>query len=145
VANPFCGKAAFGAFGTPPALARGQLLRPDSQFDNVFAHQMSAGKARYHSLVLEARRRFLDGWGGRINDTLERRQRRAAIGWDDPRIVNHLGVDDEISRRLHDLIKAWCRAERERPSRQRRTRDYANAALNSTSRRAQARSACFSL
>jgi hypothetical protein len=72
VPNPFFGNAVFGAFSTQATIARGQLLRPYPQFGNVLAHQMSAGRSRYDSIVLEGRRRFHDGWGAGVNYTWSR-------------------------------------------------------------------------
>ncbi|MGQ0735056.1 MAG: hypothetical protein ACT4QD_15540 [Acidobacteriota bacterium] len=72
VPNPFFGNPAFGPFNTRPTLSRGQLLRPYPQFDGVFAHQVDAGSARYHSLVLDVARRLRDGWSLRANYTWSR-------------------------------------------------------------------------
>jgi hypothetical protein len=72
VANPFYGNGAFGAFSSQALLARGRLLRPYPQFDNVMAHQVGDGRARYHSVVLEARRRVHRGWGAGVNYTWSR-------------------------------------------------------------------------
>ncbi len=69
VPNPFFGNATFGAFSSSPTISRGQLLRPYPQFDNLLAHQVSAGKARYHSVILRMERPLRNGWGGRINYT----------------------------------------------------------------------------
>jgi len=69
VPNPFFGDARFGSLGTEPTIPRGQLLRPYPQFGDLLAHQVSAGKARYHSLNLRLERRITNGWGGRINYT----------------------------------------------------------------------------
>jgi hypothetical protein len=70
VPNPFFGNPAFGAFADQPTIPRGQLLRPYPQFGDVLAHQVSAGRAQYHSLVLRLERPITNGWGGRINYTL---------------------------------------------------------------------------
>ena len=69
VPNPFFGNPAFGAFATSRTISRGQLLRPYPQFGDLLAHQVSAGKARYHSLILRFERPLRNGWGGRINYT----------------------------------------------------------------------------
>jgi len=69
VANPFFGDRRFGALSSSATIPRGQLLRPYPQFGDVLAHQVSDGKARYHSLILRLERRIVDGWGGRINYT----------------------------------------------------------------------------
>ena len=69
VPNPFFGNSAFGSFASSRTISRGQLLRPYPQFGDVLAHQVSAGKARYHSLILRLERQLRNGWGGRINYT----------------------------------------------------------------------------
>jgi hypothetical protein len=69
VPNPFFGIPGFGVFSTRRTLARGQLLRPYPQFGNVIAHQVSAGKARYHSAVFRWERKIHQGWGARVNYT----------------------------------------------------------------------------
>ncbi len=71
VPNPFSGNASFGAFSTQP-ISRGQLLRPYPQFGNVFAHQVSAGRSRYHSFTLDGQRRLRGGWGAGVNYTWSR-------------------------------------------------------------------------
>src|SRR5262249_42393313 len=58
VPNPFFGIAAFGALSRQAEVPRGQLLRAFPQFLDIFAHQVSAGIARYHSLVLKAEKRL---------------------------------------------------------------------------------------
>jgi hypothetical protein len=82
VPNPFFGNPAFGALSLPSScapgttanncIARGQLLRPFPQFKDIFAHQVSAGFARYDSLVLKFERRIARGWGANINYTYSR-------------------------------------------------------------------------
>jgi trimeric autotransporter adhesin len=69
VPNPFFGNPAFGAFADQATIPRGQLLRPYPQFGNVLGHQVSQGRAQYHSLVLRLDRPIVNGWGGRINYT----------------------------------------------------------------------------
>jgi hypothetical protein len=70
VPNPFFGDPRFGALASEPTISRGQLLRPYPQFGDLLAHQVSEGKARYHSLNLRLERRIVGGWGGRVNYTL---------------------------------------------------------------------------
>ena len=67
--NPFFGNAAFGAFSDDATLARGQLLRPFPQFQNVFARHVSSGRSTYNALRLELEKRFRGNWGARINYT----------------------------------------------------------------------------
>jgi hypothetical protein len=69
VPNPFFGNTAFGPFADQRTIPRGQLLRPYPQFGDLLAHQVSAGRARYHSVVLRLERPIRNGWGGRINYT----------------------------------------------------------------------------
>jgi hypothetical protein len=69
VPNPMFGNTAFGQFGRQQTIARGQLLRPYPQFGDVLAHQVSAGSARYNSLVLKFQKRLSNGWGAHINYT----------------------------------------------------------------------------
>jgi hypothetical protein len=69
VPNPMFGDSRFGQFGRQRTIARGQLLRPYPQFGDLLAHQVSAGKSRYHSLVLRVERRIRNGWGARVNYT----------------------------------------------------------------------------
>jgi hypothetical protein len=67
--NPFFGDPRFGDLSTTPTISRGQLLRPYPQFGDLLAHQVSAGHAVYHSLILTLERRIASGWGGRVNYT----------------------------------------------------------------------------
>jgi hypothetical protein len=69
VPNPFFGVADAGALAAQATIARGQLLRPYPQFLDVRAANMSAGFARYHSLVLKYERRLRNGFGSRVNYT----------------------------------------------------------------------------
>ena len=69
VPNPFFGNPAFGAFSRQSTIARGQLLRPYPQFGDVLAHQVSAGKARYHAMVLKFNKRISAGWAANVNYT----------------------------------------------------------------------------
>jgi hypothetical protein len=72
VANPMFGNTAFGALGRQSTVTRGQLLRPFPQFLDIFAHQVSAGFARYHSMVFKFQKRITRGWGANINYTYSR-------------------------------------------------------------------------
>ena len=69
VPNPFFGDPRFGDLSAEPTIERGQLLRPYPQFGDVRAHQVSQGRAQYHSVVLRLERPMVSGWGGRINYT----------------------------------------------------------------------------
>ena len=69
VPNPFFGNSAFGAFSRQPTIARGQLLRPYPQFGDVLAHQVSAGRARYNSMILRFDKRFANHWAANVNYT----------------------------------------------------------------------------
>jgi hypothetical protein len=72
VPNPMFGNPAFGALSQQQTVPRGQLLRPFPQFLDIFAHQVSAGFARYHSIVLKFEKRITRGWGANINYTYSR-------------------------------------------------------------------------
>jgi hypothetical protein len=69
VPNPFFGDPRFGALADTPTIARRQLLRPYPQFGDLLAHQVSAGRARYHSVIVRLERQIRNGWGGLINYT----------------------------------------------------------------------------
>jgi hypothetical protein len=72
VPNPMFGKPGFGALSQQETVTRGQLLRPFPQFKNIFAHQVSAGFARYDSMVLKFEKRISRGWGANVNYTFSR-------------------------------------------------------------------------
>jgi hypothetical protein len=72
VPNPFFGDPRFGALGDQATVPRNQLLRPYPQFGDILAHQVSAGRAQYHSVVVRLERPIMNGWGGRINYTWSR-------------------------------------------------------------------------
>ena len=74
VPNPFFGIPGFGDLTTQPTTERGQLLRPYPQFKNVYAHRVSAARARYHAVVLNGERRQHNGWGMRVNYTFSARK-----------------------------------------------------------------------
>jgi hypothetical protein len=69
VPNPFFGVAGAGGFASRPTIQRGQLLRPFPQFGDINVRQMTAGKSRYHAMVLKFDKRLTGGWGGRFNYT----------------------------------------------------------------------------
>ncbi|MEX2264281.1 MAG: TonB-dependent receptor [Bryobacteraceae bacterium] len=62
VANPFFGLASRGVLSTP-TVARGQLLRPFQQFDNVTVRGFFVGNSNYHSLQMKFQKRFQAGAG----------------------------------------------------------------------------------
>lgn len=74
VPNPFYGNAVFGNLSVSPTIARGQLLRPFPQFDNVLAHRVNDARARYDALSLRWERRLHDGWALNANYTYSRLQ-----------------------------------------------------------------------
>jgi hypothetical protein len=69
VANPFYGNSAFGNLSVSPTIARGQLLRPFPQFDNVLAHRTNQARARYDAATLRWDRRLHDNWAVNANYT----------------------------------------------------------------------------
>ena len=107
VANPFFGNPAFGGLSGSPTIARGQLLRPYPQFLNLFAHRVSAGRARYDSLALKVERRMRNGWGLRTNYTYSV-SKDNQFGESNffannvPVPLNHYDLDAEYSRSLSD-------------------------------------------
>ncbi len=62
VPNPFFGNAVFGNLSRSATIARGQLLRPYPQFDNILMHRAQVARARYNSLVLRWDKRMANGW-----------------------------------------------------------------------------------
>jgi hypothetical protein len=69
VPNPFFGLAQFGGFSRSATIARGQLLRPFPQFQNINLRQVTEGKSRYNAVILKMEKRVTDGFGGRFNYT----------------------------------------------------------------------------
>ena len=72
VANPFFGIAAFGNLSRSATIARGQLLRPYPQFDNVLAHRVNQASARYRAMVLQWNKRMGHGYALNLNYTRSR-------------------------------------------------------------------------
>ena len=72
VPNPFFGNPIFGNLSTSETIPRAQLLRPYPQFDDLLAHQVSAGRRRYHALVARLEKRYRDDWSTRVNYTFSR-------------------------------------------------------------------------
>ena len=72
VPNPFFGNAAFGNLSRSATIARGQLLRPYPQFDNVLAHRVNVASARYNAFVVKWDKRLQRGWGMNANYTFSR-------------------------------------------------------------------------
>jgi hypothetical protein len=72
VANPFYGNPAFGNLSVSPTIARGQLLRPFPQFDDVLAHRVNEARSRYGALTLRWERRLHDNWALNANYTYSR-------------------------------------------------------------------------
>ncbi len=72
VPNPFFGNTAFGNLSRSATIARGQLLRPYPQFDNVLAHRVTEASSRYHAMLLRWDKRVRNGWGMGVNYTISR-------------------------------------------------------------------------
>jgi len=72
VPNPFFGIAAFGNLSRSATIARGQLLRPYPQFDNVLMHRVNQASARYNALVTRWTKRMSNGYALDINHTFSR-------------------------------------------------------------------------
>lgn len=69
VPNPFYGNAVFGALSLSPTIARGQLLRPYPQYQNVLAHRVNEARARYNALVTQWVKRMSNGYSLNVNYT----------------------------------------------------------------------------
>jgi hypothetical protein len=72
VPNPFFGNAAFGNLSRSATIARGQLLRPFPQFDNVLAHRVTEASSRYNAMTLRFDKRVRNNWGVNANYTYSR-------------------------------------------------------------------------
>ena len=72
VPNPFFGNAAFGNLSRSATIARGQLLRPFPQFDNVLMHRVNQASARYNAIVTRWTKRMSNGYALDINHTFSR-------------------------------------------------------------------------
>ena len=72
VPNPFFGIAAFGNLSRSATIARGQLLRPYPQFDNVLMHRVNQARARYNAVVTRWTKRMSNGYALDINHTFSR-------------------------------------------------------------------------
>jgi hypothetical protein len=72
VPNPFFGNAAFGNLSRSATIARGQLLRPFPQFDNVLMHRSNLASARYNALVTRWTKRMTNGYSLDISHTWSR-------------------------------------------------------------------------
>lgn len=72
VPNPFFGIEAFGNLSRSATIARGQLLRPFPQFDNVLMHRVNQARARYNAGVVRWTKRMSDGYSLDINYTFSR-------------------------------------------------------------------------
>src|SRR2546423_1245867 len=70
VPNPFFGIPEFGPLSSSPTIARGQLLRPFPEFQDVQMIRPSIGYGYYNALTLKAERRLdRSGVGFRISYT----------------------------------------------------------------------------
>jgi hypothetical protein len=72
VPNPFFGVPQAGAFSTRPTIARGQLLRPFPQFEDIRQRQTSGARTRYHAVVAQVNKHTSHGLGGRFHYTWSR-------------------------------------------------------------------------
>jgi hypothetical protein len=69
VPNPFFGNPVFGSLSTSPTIARGQLLRPYPQYQNVLAHRVNQARARYNAMVAQWVKRMSNGYSLNVNYT----------------------------------------------------------------------------
>jgi len=72
VPNPFFGNPAFGNLSRSATIARGQLLRPFPQFDNVLMHRVNGSSARYNALITRWSKRMSSGYALDISHTFGR-------------------------------------------------------------------------
>ena len=73
VPNPFFGISDFGPLSSSPAIARGQLLRPFPEFQDVLMVRPSIGYGYYNAMTLKAERRIdSSGIGFRVSYTFAR-------------------------------------------------------------------------
>ena len=72
VPNPFFGIAAFGNLSRSATIARGQLLRPFPQFDNVLMHRVNQARARYNAGIARWTKRMSNGYSLDVNYTHSR-------------------------------------------------------------------------
>jgi trimeric autotransporter adhesin len=114
VPNPFFGNPAFGGLSTQPNTTRGQLLRPYPQFGNVLAHQVSAGRSRYHSFTLDGQRRLRGGWGAGVNYTWSRTNDNV-IG--EFNFFSDRGPGAQVTLNNHDLDAEYGRSLADTPHR----------------------------
>ncbi len=73
VTNPFFGVPNAGELSQSPTIQRRQLLRPFPQFGNIYEHQTTGARLRYHAVTAMLERRVAGGWGGRFHYTWSRR------------------------------------------------------------------------
>jgi hypothetical protein len=72
VANPFYGVSGAGPFSTQPTIARGQLLRPFPEFNDVFMMQSTGAHSMYNAGIIQLRKRITGLWGGNFSYTYSR-------------------------------------------------------------------------
>ena len=114
VPNPFFGNPAFGGLSTQPNTTRGQLLRPYPQFLNVLAHQLSAGRSRYHSFTLDSQRRVRGGWGAGVNYTWSRTTDNVVGEFN---FFSDRGQGPQVVLNNHDLAAEYGRSLADTPHR----------------------------
>jgi hypothetical protein len=68
VPNPLAGQG-LGASNDNATVARGQLLRPFPQFQNVFAKRVDTGRSNYNAVKFVLEKRFRGNWGAKFNYT----------------------------------------------------------------------------
>jgi hypothetical protein len=72
VQNPFYGVAGAGPFSTQPTIARGQLLRPFPEFNDVFMMQSTGAHSMYNAGIIQLRKRNVGLWGANFSYTYSR-------------------------------------------------------------------------
>jgi hypothetical protein len=72
VENPFYGVPAAGQLAGQKTVARGQLLRPFPQFQDVNMLQSTGAHSMYHAGIVQVRKRSTGIWGGNFSYTYSR-------------------------------------------------------------------------
>ena len=102
VPNPFFGNPAFGNLSRSATIARGQLLRPFPQFDNVLMHRVNGARARYNAIITRWTKRMTNGYALDISHTFSRLEDNQ---FGEQRLLNRqLGALDN-----YDLGRQACR------------------------------------
>ncbi|MBI3682679.1 MAG: hypothetical protein HY235_20075 [Acidobacteria bacterium] len=99
--NPFFGLVSRGVLSTP-TVAKGQLLRPFPQFDNVTVRGFFIGNSNYHSMQLKVQKRFQAGAGVLLSYTASKliTDTESQTSWLEPTAVVQNPYDMRMERSL---------------------------------------------